>query len=341
MIYLFEVFNKCGKRRRELAALGSGSLPPDRAARAEAHLAVCPNCRAEWESLAALTARLRTEPPPPAAPPADLWTRLESQLLEPPAPVRSRKNFSPPPALALSAGGAVLASGLALAAVLTGSLTSRRPIDPSPSVPPAPVPMAVAARPAAIVELPLSIPAPAESSVAPPISLKRKSVRVAKFSRPAPPPLEQATVDPFAAKPEPPARPRRTPRKSAARPTPPIDANLMLATAPEESPAPAPIATGMPEPVISVESSVGDGRPSAESALSIAASPGASDAVKSVPEEVRSKSGSETERLARASAVSRSRRGTDAELSERRAAAAMEPPLDAVERASRSRKLFP
>ena len=53
----------------DLTALVDGALPGDRQAEVEAHLASCPECRAERDSIARALSALSTLPPPPAPAP--------------------------------------------------------------------------------------------------------------------------------------------------------------------------------------------------------------------------------------------------------------------------------
>ena len=65
--------------RDDLTALLDGALPPARAAAVEAHLAGCPDCRAERERLRGALAALEALPPAPALPPF-FSARLEARL---------------------------------------------------------------------------------------------------------------------------------------------------------------------------------------------------------------------------------------------------------------------
>lgn len=67
--------------RDDLTALLDGALPPARAAAVEAHLAGCPECRAEVERQRGALAALAALPSAPALPPF-FSARLEARLRE-------------------------------------------------------------------------------------------------------------------------------------------------------------------------------------------------------------------------------------------------------------------
>jgi hypothetical protein len=117
-------FLDCWKRKKDLPAFESGELPPERAEALAAHLAVCPRCRSEWETLSTVAQTLRAAPPAATLPSVNLWSRIEAELLEPVPAV-------PPPAprwrVAALPIGAALACAVAFAATGKLGLLTRKP----------------------------------------------------------------------------------------------------------------------------------------------------------------------------------------------------------------------
>ncbi len=274
-------FLDCRRRRGDLPAFESGELPPERAEALAAHLAVCSRCRTEWESLARVAGALRTDMPELQTLSVNLWSRIESELLEPaaavPAPVRRL------PSLALGSACAVVFCGLALAATRFALPTKKA--APAPAVAPSEPAVVVVAKPR---------PTPAPTPEAP---------RIEENVAPA---LLEPSVPKVAPKPSPrpdPFSPRRTPRP---RPTPdPLDDDPPIAI------------DAAPPAVAAVPPSDPDVRPVADD----------SELVIRVERPALS-------RTVRDASI-------DAESVERRSEDALGSPLDAVSRATQSRKLFP
>ena len=74
----------CEQARARLGELVDGELPAELATELREHVAGCPDCRAEYESLERLAAALAR--PPKAAVPPDLWQAIERRLEGPSAP---------------------------------------------------------------------------------------------------------------------------------------------------------------------------------------------------------------------------------------------------------------
>ncbi len=276
-------FLDCRRRRGDLPAFESGELPPERAEALAAHLAVCSRCRTEWESLARVASALRADTPAPQTLSVNLWSRIESELLEPattavPAPRRL-------PSLALGSACAVVLCGLAFAATRFALPTKKA--APAPVVTPSEPAVVVATKPR---------PTPAPTPKAPEIE-EKVAPALLEPSVPKVAPKPSPRPDPFS------PRPRRTPRP---RPTPdPFDDDPPIAI------------DAAPPAVAALPPSDPDVRPVADD----------SELVIRVERPAPS-------RTVRDASI-------DAESVERRSEDALGSPLDAVARATQSRKLFP
>ena len=71
--------------KKKLLPYLDGELNQAERSLVEKHLAVCPRCRRELESLRSLTSALRCSAPEVEAEPVDLWSRVESQITTVPA----------------------------------------------------------------------------------------------------------------------------------------------------------------------------------------------------------------------------------------------------------------
>lgn len=77
----------CRRYAPLLAPYNEGGLNAAARARVAVHLEDCPNCRAEFAELKAVSALLRSHVPAPAAPAADFWSKLEARIqVEAPRP---------------------------------------------------------------------------------------------------------------------------------------------------------------------------------------------------------------------------------------------------------------
>lgn len=301
-------FWECTNRRGELSAFESGELTPERAERVAAHLSICSRCRRDWETVSGVAALLRAGPPTPGLPPADLWSRIESEILEPiPAPPPSPSWRRP--AFALSLSGAALAAIAAVVVprIVAPPVVSSTPVSAVEAIAPAPTaaPVAVAKADLARADAPPVIYAEPTPEPAPrPVSVRRASApaRIRHSAR----------VDPFEPVPLP-SHPRRraAPRRAA------------------------------PPPVVAI-AQPSDNAPEAPEAVS-APVPGATPEMDAASNNSEARSGETLIPVTKPALARTALRDvrTEAESAERRSEAAMESPLDAVERASRARRLFP
>lgn len=117
--------NACERHQEDLTLLASGDLPPEEALRLEAHLAACPSCRRERESLARVVDALA--PASRFAREAEVdWDRFAAATIarvereSAPRVLRFRERWTwrIQPAFALKAAGVFLAAGLVTLAVL-------------------------------------------------------------------------------------------------------------------------------------------------------------------------------------------------------------------------------
>ena len=71
----------CRRYAPLLTPYSEGYLDAPTRARIARHLDACPNCQAELSALSSLAALLRANPPVAAQPAADLWSKLEAQII--------------------------------------------------------------------------------------------------------------------------------------------------------------------------------------------------------------------------------------------------------------------
>jgi hypothetical protein len=115
--------------RESLGSYVLGHLPDQEAGEVRAHLAGCPDCRAELAEIRPVAAALAGVPRPlraPATPPVDLADRIDARIR---SEERRQRSTSTVRTMALSA-----LSAAAAAVIVVGALGLIRP-DPEPAVP--------------------------------------------------------------------------------------------------------------------------------------------------------------------------------------------------------------
>ena len=165
----------CGERLPSLSASLDRTLPPDRRAELETHVAACPGCRAALFALAEATLRYRQLPVP--VPPGELRSRITTALGAIGFATRRPRALAPDPATSGGGRPKLAAAAMALLVVLgagvtilasrndSGSRSDRGPASRGPRSADAALQTASAGAPA---NLPPAPPAPAAASTRPP-----------------------------------------------------------------------------------------------------------------------------------------------------------------------------